>query len=262
MIRTRRRILFVLAFIVGLFVGFRHDTRNGLSFRRSVSVNERLHSLVAHDDQPWPVDRASVPRRLHRKYLAEYTIKIDGWFNHEILYVIWTISQFQYQKLKVVGAIGEIGVHHGKFTCYLYLMRRYKEQILFAVDVFEKQSLNKDGSGNGQKDVFLRNIAAYAHMDSDDLTIYSGSSLDLNPIFAQREEPIKWWQKQVIEQRGIQLISVSRSIDEISHLSTVFRVKTTIYVSYVIGRDKNEQGVSYFSSLAFRSRSTAAIRHY
>lgn len=215
MMRTRRRILFVLTFIVGLFVGFQQDTRNGSLFRRSTPANERLHSLVWYDDQPLPLDRVSVPRRLHRKYLAEYSIKIDGWFSHDILYVLWTISQFQYQKLKVFGAIGEIGVHHGKLTCYLYLMRRYREQILFAVDVFANQSLNKDGSGHGQKDIFLRNIAAYAHLDPTEVTIYSGSSLDLNPTFAQREEPIRWWMQSVVDDRGIQLISVSVLINVI-----------------------------------------------
>ena len=149
-----------------------------------------------------------MPRRLHLKYLDEYQRKVDGWINHEILYFVWILSQYQYETLKTFGAIGEIGVHNGKFTCYLYLMRRYEEQKLFAVDVFDNQVLNKDGSGRGQKDIFLRHVGIYAHVLPEQLTMYAGSSLDLNPIFSKDNRAIQWWIDSVVGNQGIQIISV------------------------------------------------------
>ncbi|CAF4141278.1 unnamed protein product, partial [Rotaria magnacalcarata] len=115
---------------------------------------------------------------------------------------------FQYEKIHVIGVIGEIGVHHGKFTCYLFLLRRSKKQILFAVDVFEQQYLNKDKSGRGSLTVFRGNLRDYANLHEKDVTIYAGSSLDLNPKFSNNNVAISWWKNEVVGHQGLQLVSV------------------------------------------------------
>lgn len=135
------------------------------------------------------------------RYINEYSTKMEGWF----LYAIWVFSQYQYDHLNLFGGIGEIGVHHGELTCYLYLLRRYQEQNLFAVDIFDNQTLNK------QKGLFLKHIREYSQVFENELAIYVGSSLDLNPVFSTDKKAISWWQSQVVGERGLQLVSVSFS---------------------------------------------------
>lgn len=205
-----RGCLIVTAALCGLYVGVHLQRGRKHSYINLTSNNIEPQRTTFFSAESLVFDRrVTVPLALHRKYLAEYSTAIDGWFNYEVLYVIWTLTQFQYDDLHLIGAIGEIGVHHGKLTCYLYLMRRYEEQILFAVDVFEKQALNKDNSGLGRKDIFLNNVKTYADLSSSQLLIYSGSSLDLNPSFSKDKNAVSWWHSEILEQQGIQIISVS-----------------------------------------------------
>ena len=205
----RYRNAVVIAFLFGIFVGLILRRYQQLPARPSPSSYDHLNNHIRFDRSVQMINRVQMPRRLHLKYLDEYQRKVDGWINHEILYFVWILSQFQYEKLKTFGAIGEIGVHHGKFTCYLYLMRRYEEQKLFAVDVFDNQLLNKDGSGYGQKDIFLRHVGIYAHVLPEQLAMYAGSSLDLNPVFSKDDRAIDWWTDTVVGTQGVQIISVS-----------------------------------------------------
>jgi hypothetical protein len=134
---------------------------------------------------------------------------MSGWTTVETLYVIWLFVQFQYRYLhKVDGAIGEIGVHRGKLTSYLYLMRhRNKQQKLFAVDVFARKSLNIDASGDGDRNEFLQNIKHYANVSADELIIYEGSSLDLNSLLSNNNEAQRFWSKKLGE-KSCQLVSI------------------------------------------------------
>jgi hypothetical protein len=208
-----RRIRFSVAstFIAGVFVGMILYDISKTRFFNSKGYNEN------DEDDRYPLSRSVIRNPVYTssgiyvRYLNEYATEVDGWINREIFYVVWVVSQYQYEHLNVFGGIGEIGVHHGKFTCFLYLLRRYQEQNLFAVDVFDNQALNKDGSGLGQKDVFFKNIREYAQIFKNEVAIYSGSSLDLNPIFFVNEKAISWWQDQVVGGRGLQLVSVGFS---------------------------------------------------
>ncbi len=82
---------------------------------------------------------------------------------------------------------------------------------MYSLDVFDNQTLNKDGSGCGQKDLFLKNIREYSQVFQNELVMYAGSSLDLNPIFSTNRKAISWWQNEVVSKRGLQLVSVSFS---------------------------------------------------
>ena len=53
----------------------------------------------------------------------------------------------------IEGAIGEIGVHHGKFFVGLAHLAMNHEK-LWACDVFEDQALNMGGSGFGDRACF------------------------------------------------------------------------------------------------------------
>lgn len=179
------------------------------------STNETIYLWNESDFRRYPKAKSVIKNSIHisssihLKYLQEYDTTIDGWFSREILYALWVISQYQYDTLNIYGGIGEIGVHHGKLTSYMYLLRRYQEQTLFAVDVFDNQALNKDGSGRGQKDMFLKHIRNYAQVSSNEVAMYAGSSLDLNPIFSQDDSAVRLWNEEIVGERGLQLVSVS-----------------------------------------------------
>ncbi|CAM4868011.1 unnamed protein product [Rotaria socialis] len=146
---------------------------------------------------------------LYLRYLTEYG-SIPGWVNYGIFYVLWVIIRFQYEELHINdGAIGEIGVHAGKLTSYLYLLRHLnKKQKLFAIDVFGKKELNIDKSGDGDRKVFLSYIQRYANVTADEVNIYEGSSLDLNSDFSKNLEAQRWWQTTIKRDRGCQLVSI------------------------------------------------------
>ena len=214
----RLRFSATCAFIAGLLCGLilynlsRSTSNNRQWF--DGAVDEGNDDDVAHSER-YPDSRSVIRNNaytnsaLYLRYLKEYATNVDGWIHREIFYAVWVISQYQYEHLNLFGGIGEIGVHHGKFTCFLYLLRRYKEQNIFAVDVFDNQKLNKDGSGRGQKETFFKHVREYTQIFRNELAIYSGSSLDLNPVFSKENKAISWWEKSVVGQRGLQLVSVS-----------------------------------------------------
>lgn len=74
----------------------------------------------------------------------------------------------------VRGGVGEIGVHHGKLFILLHLMLREGERS-FALDVFERQDLNVDQSGRGDRERFLENVQRWAGR-TDLIDIFADSS--------------------------------------------------------------------------------------
>ena len=79
--------------------------------------------------------------------------------------------------LRITGSLGEIGVHHGKLFILLYLMLSCGEKA-FAVDVFDQQHLNVDGSGHGNLTTFRKNIENIAGT-MEFVEIFRSSSTDL-----------------------------------------------------------------------------------
>jgi hypothetical protein len=57
--------------------------------------------------------------------------------------------------------VAEIGVHHRKLIILLANLRRQDERA-FAVDIFDDQHLNPDGSGCGDLAWFKDNLGLYA----------------------------------------------------------------------------------------------------
>ena len=163
-------------------------------------------SLPIHNDVNEP--KLLVNMHYFRRYLDEHE-KISGWVNFETFYAIWLFVQFQYRHLQNIdGAIGEIGVHRGKLTSYIYLMRhRDTRQKLFAVDTFEKKSLNIDSSGNGDRAEFLQNVQKYANVSANEIILYEGSSMDLNPYLSNINEGKKFWSQQ-FGKNSCQLVSI------------------------------------------------------
>lgn len=115
---------------------------------------------------------------------AEHTYRqrglqsVEGWLDRYSADFIATIAAVQ-RRNRWSGALGEIGVHHGKLFILLQLNAAQGEA-LFAIDLFENQQLNIDRSGCGNREIFLRNIARWGG-NADTITIITKSSLETAP---------------------------------------------------------------------------------
>lgn len=75
--------------------------------------------------------------------------------------LVCLLSNVQVSKHKMIGAVGEIGVHHGMFAIAVAHQARRGERVL-AADLFDAlQHLNVDSSGHGDLRKFLRNTARF-----------------------------------------------------------------------------------------------------
>jgi hypothetical protein len=95
------------------------------------------------------------------------------------------VSLGKAQELRDIrGNITEIGVHHGKLFILLHLLARDDERSV-AIDLFEDQSKNTDGSGEGNRQKLLANLQRFADLDrvvirqADSIEIDAGALLRL-----------------------------------------------------------------------------------
>lgn len=114
---------------------------------------------------------------LLRRYATGLHRNVEGWITEGALGMTMLISQRQ-MALGAFGGIGEIGVHHGRYMIALLLLRASGEAGV-ALDLFEdRQELNLDGSGRGDKRAFLANLRALG-VPSEGLTVHAQDSLTL-----------------------------------------------------------------------------------
>jgi len=112
------------------------------------------------------------------KYLNFGLRSVDGWLDRFSAKLIQTISEIQFQE-GVTGSLGEIGVHHGKLFIVLLLSATGTEAV-FAIDLFERQDLNLDRSGCGNREKFLENLERWAGT-SEKVSLIAQSSLETRP---------------------------------------------------------------------------------
>ncbi len=93
-------------------------------------------------------------------YLSGGMNAVEGWLHPFSARAIAVLSDIQIET-GVHGAVGEIGVHHGKLFIVLYLTRS-KDERAFAVDVVGQQELNTDRSGRGDEARFISNLDRHA----------------------------------------------------------------------------------------------------
>ena len=105
---------------------------------------------------------------------------VDGWL--EVADAYATNLVFRIQDLfEITGGLAEIGVHHGKYSIWLSLHKRADESIA-ALDLFDNQAENLDGSGRGNKAAFLSNLQRY-NLDTVQHKTYTVNSLKLPLCF-------------------------------------------------------------------------------
>lgn len=103
---------------------------------------------------------------------------VQGWLNPISAKIIASLSKAQ-REAGFTGGVGEIGVHHGKLLILLHEGTTTNERTV-AIDVFEDQHLNTDGSGRGDKAKFLENLKIWSDRP-EAVDVIQASSLDLTP---------------------------------------------------------------------------------
>lgn len=112
-------------------------------------------------------------RTAHR-YVKRGLHSVHGWLNPVSGQVISAVSEVQ-REFGVVGSSAEIGVHHGKLMLLLMLLN--PDQAAYAIDIFDRQDLNIDHSGKGNKAIFLRHVDKI--VGPHDLRIIEDSSMNV-----------------------------------------------------------------------------------
>lgn len=102
---------------------------------------------------------------------------VTGFLEPEVVLVLDVLNAAQRAK-QISGAVAEIGVHHGKLFIALRLLQRSGEKSV-AIDIFDDQELNIDGSGHGSLEKFVNNVKLWSSMD--DVVLHQGDSTKLEP---------------------------------------------------------------------------------
>lgn len=125
------------------------------SARRAPAADGVPRTRAAPEPEADPVPIHGPEAR--RRYLAEQAERIEGWTERGAFRMIDCVDEIQKNHLGIAGSVAEIGIHHGKFFIYLAMLRAEGEKAL-ACDVFERQELNKDGSGCGDRAIFEQHL--------------------------------------------------------------------------------------------------------
>ncbi len=118
---------------------------------------------------------------MNRSDVATYleaTRSVEGWFFPIDAYLFAVIDEIQ-KREGITGNLFEIGVHHGKTAIFLSRMLR-NDELLGVCDVFEQQDLNRDRSGEGSRELFLKNMQTFGSLERT--CIFAKPSAQLKPI--------------------------------------------------------------------------------
>ena len=112
------------------------------------------------------------------RYIGRDMRRVDGWLNPLTAQVVAELGLSQSES-GVAGAVGEIGVHHGKLWFVLDHLAM-PDEMRFAIDVFDMQELNTDRSGKGDLARFKVNRKRYG-AGVGHIEIIQASSLSITP---------------------------------------------------------------------------------
>lgn len=95
------------------------------------------------------------------QWLSDYrqNKEIQGWVDNRAFDLLAVLYEILYQE-KVTGGVMEIGVHHGRFFIAINAMSENDRRSV-ALDVFENQHLNIDGSGHGDAAIFKSHLREF-----------------------------------------------------------------------------------------------------
>jgi transcriptional regulator with XRE-family HTH domain len=120
---------------------------------------------------------------------------VEGWVGDRVWHILDFIQRHHWEG-NVRGDIAEIGVHHGKLF-FLIASLAHDDEVCVAMDLFEDQDLNIDGSGRGARAVFEQHIAnLFPHLKKR-IRIVPIDSLSMTPVTARR----------IVSERGARIFS-------------------------------------------------------
>ena len=126
------------------------------------------------------MDDTTIPDRVRQRqlnrYLSNGLSRVHGWLDTRSARIIAVLGEYQTVE-RISGSVGEIGVHHGKLFILLDLIKA-KDEMAFAVDVFEDQQFNVDRSGLGDYSQFSRNLETFSD-GMDRVVIFKRNSMQL-----------------------------------------------------------------------------------
>ena len=121
---------------------------------------------------------------------------VEGWVGDQVWHILDFIQRHHWEG-NVRGDIAEIGVHHGKLFFLIASLARDNE-VCVAMDLFEDQQLNVDGSGRGGRATFEQHIAnLFPHLKNR-IRIVPIDSLSITAVTARR----------IVSERGVRIFSV------------------------------------------------------
>lgn len=155
-------------------------TSSGRTTERHWSVVQKQISIFREPDTR--AETGEVPANSKLDGVTEYlktTFKsISGWCNPHLWQTIQPVHMIQ-QELGVSAPVAEIGVFHGKFFIGLVKTKNYPSHNL-AIDVFDMQKFNLDGSGRGSAEEFTNNLRR-SDIPSHQVEILKRDSMSITP---------------------------------------------------------------------------------
>ena len=124
--------------------------------------------------------------------LAQKNRHVEGYFELQALMTFRVLAASQ-NEMGIHGGVAEIGVHHGMSfvpLCLLNADAGDQQSIALAMDVFEHQDLNHDGSGAGNREQFEANVERWCgkhNMAADRLRVITADSVRVTAHDVLRE---------------------------------------------------------------------------
>ena len=109
---------------------------------------------------------------------------VDGWNNIGAFTAIAEINKIQL-KNKLVGNIGEIGVHEGQLFCALALLADTPCEGYLAIDVFDNQKRNIDKSGGASFTTFRNHVGKVLGDRQKSLHVIEKDSLSIASLLGK-----------------------------------------------------------------------------
>ena len=140
-------------------------------------------------------EKATRDQRLEH-FTADIFGHVEGWVGDRMAGMISVLGLI-FDRRNLYGHIAEFGVHHGLFLFLLNALRNDDEKC-FAIDVFENQSLNIDGSGRGSLSVFRSHLETLLPTQQRYFVVVQRDTLS----FSLRDIP------KLFEGKGVKFLSI------------------------------------------------------
>ncbi len=138
-----------------------------------IRMQRLTKGLVRRAQYSGPLARFTTDRE---RYVHVGIGEVGGWLAHDVVFPLTDLADAQ-KGLGVTGGAAEIGVHHGQLFILLALYLAEDERAV-AIDLFEQQSENVDGSGKGDREILEENMAA-AGVDRNRVELITSNSADV-----------------------------------------------------------------------------------